>query len=158
MVNLKKVFFRWVFLVALLIVGVVLVILTGVVEDIYRSDFTKLSFAIFFAFIILTIRTGILTFSICQDINRSEIIKKKNQAGWFFSDLFMAVGMVGTIIGFIAMMGVFSDFSTELIQQVVTAALSRMSVALYTTASGLICGSLLKVQLFNLEQYMDLDE
>lgn len=150
---IKPVFLRWVLIASLISLGTVVFFVTGVMSEINKADFTKISFAIFAVFILLSAKTGKLTYEACKDGNKERIIEK-NRAAWFWSDMFMAAGMVGTIIGFIFMMsGTFDNASSATIQSVIVSALSKMGLALYTTGSGLICSGLLKIQLFNLEQY-----
>ena len=108
------------------------------VSEINQADFTKISFFIYGLFIIFSMHTGILTCQSCKNgcINESEV-------GWFVADKLMALGMIGTVIGFIyTLQSVFVGLdtsSTEAMQQALSSMSTGMSTALYTTASGLIC-------------------
>ena len=161
----KPVLLRWILTISLISLGIVALFSTGVAGQINEVDFTKISFAILGMFILFTLRTGKLTYEACKISNRwpsvgkHEAIKAiihKNETGWFWSDAFVGAGMIGTVIGFILMMsGSFDNVTGANIQNVIVVALSRMGLALYTTAAGLICSLLLKIQLFNLAQYLD---
>ena len=74
--------------------------------------------------------------------------------GWFFSDIMLKLGLIGTVIGFIIMLSSLSDITTfdvTLLQGVLTTMGSGMGVALYTTLSALVTGVLIAVQYYNLE-------
>ncbi len=74
--------------------------------------------------------------------------------GWFCSDIMLKLGLIGTVIGFIIMLGSLSDITTfdvTLLQGVLTTMGSGMGVALYTTLSALVAGVLIAIQYFNLE-------
>ena len=66
----------------------------------------------------------------------------------------LKLGLIGTVIGFIIMLGSLSDITTfdvTLLQGVLTTMGSGMGVALYTTLSALVTGVLIALQYFNLE-------
>jgi len=143
--------------------GTVVLLLTGMVDKINEVDFTKLSFVIYILCYIFTIRNGIFVYRACKSppTTEEEVNEycQSNEVGWFTSDMFLTLGMIGTVIGFIFMLSTsFADISTA---NVVTlkSALSKMSMgmstALFTTAAGLICGLILKIQLFDFQQYLD---
>jgi MotA/TolQ/ExbB proton channel family len=77
-----------------------------------------------------------------------------HELGWFVADLLLSLGLLGTVIGFIFMLGPISaldDTSHSAIQAALAAMSGGMAVALYTTLAGLIGGMLLKVQGFLLD-------
>ena len=82
------------------------------------------------------------------------------EVGWFISDFVLTIGMIGTVSGFLLMLtGAFAgiDLTDEVAMKNVLEKMSKgMSTALYTTLFGLICGSLLKIQYFNLGRATDL--
>ena len=87
-----------------------------------------------------------------------EQIEHLMEIGWFTSDLCLSIGMMGTVIGFIMMLSGFSHVNVEdmsTVQGMIKGLGSGMSTALYTTLTGLICSSLLKIQYFNLSQAID---
>tara|TARA_E500000178_G_scaffold235285_1_gene231730 strand:+ start:122 stop:832 length:711 start_codon:yes stop_codon:yes gene_type:complete len=76
------------------------------------------------------------------------------ELGWFSADLMLKLGLIGTVIGFIIMLGSLSNITTfdvTLLQGVLTTMGSGMGVALYTTLSALVTGVFIAVQYFNLE-------
>jgi len=144
----KDLFLRWWLLFALIVVGSILAVITGLFGKANDADFTKISFLIYGLFIVFSIKCG---------VNTSRA--KKDQSGWFMSDIMITLGMIGTVVGFIYMLSTcFGSIDTSQ-PQTMRLALSKMSTgmgtALYTTASGLICSLLLKLQLFNLEQGLE---
>ncbi len=157
--NLKPVFLMWILILSLIGVGTFFAFTTGLMNQINEVDFTKISFIIFGTFLCFSVRTGILTYNATGErhTNKSiERIIRKNEWGWFYSDAFMYAGMIGTVVGFILMMsGTFDNVSSGNVQNVIIFALGKMGLALYTTGSGLVCSLLLKIQLFNLNQYLD---
>lgn len=134
-------------------------------EEIWKNDFTKLSFVNLSLLLGSSIWCGSLTWKFDTLIGRPRIptsgIKKINQkldAGWFISDITLTIGMIGTVIGFIAMLSGFIDLDIEnidTIQDLITELGSGMSTALYTTLTGLISSVLLKIQCFNLNYSID---
>lgn len=81
-------------------------------------------------------------------------LRRGQDFGWFVADLLLSLGLLGTVIGFILMLGPISALDTA-DESAIRAALAAMSggmaVALYTTLTGLIGGMLLKVQGFLLD-------
>jgi len=154
---------RWWLFFMLINLGTVVLFLTGMVDKINEVDFTKLSFIIYILCYVFTIRNGILIYKACKEPPTTEggvnEYCQKNEVGWFTSDMFLTLGMIGTVIGFIFMLSTsFADISTANVMTL-KAALSKMSMgmstALFTTAAGLICGLILKIQLFDFQQYLD---
>ena len=131
-------------------------------NQIYEKDVTKLSFVIMGIFVLYTSVIGYSSWklsdpagSVLQREAKMKIIKDKISLGWFFSEIMLGLGMLGTVIGFILMLG---DSMAELdindtakTTEVLGSMALGMSTALYTTAVGLVCSILLKIQLVNLE-------
>ena len=154
--HLKPVFLIWILLASLIGVGTVFGFTTGLIDQINKVDFTKITFLIYGAFLIFTGITGKLTYQAAGNQISKEKLTKANEWGWFASDCFTYAGMIGTVIGFIFMMSSsFDNISSANVQNVIVFALGKMGLALYTTASGLISSLLLKIQLFNLQQYLN---
>ena len=77
-----------------------------------------------------------------------------HELGWFVADLLLSLGLLGTVVGFILMLGPITELDTSdhsAIQTALAAMSGGMAVALYTTLTGLIGGILLKVQGFLLD-------
>jgi hypothetical protein len=82
-----------------------------------------------------------------DDLLRS--IRQGYDGGWFIADLMFKLGLVGTVIGFILMLGGVTELkSADLTaaQQMLTSMSGGMQVALFTTLTGLIAGTLLGLQ------------
>ena len=154
---------RWWLFFAVASLGTVALSLSGVIQKVNQADFTKISFLIYAVFVIFTIRTGIETFRLCREdkvTNRHiAIYYKKSDIGWFVSDMLLTLGMIGTVAGFIYMLdSSFSDMDPQnaiSMQGVLAKMGAGMSTALYTTAAGLVCSLLLKLQLFNYTHHLD---
>lgn len=69
--------------------------------------------------------------------------------GWFVADLLLSLGLLGTVVGFILMLGPISGLESSdhgAVREALSAMSDGMAVALYTTLTGLLGGLLLKVQ------------
>jgi hypothetical protein len=85
-------------------------------------------------------------------------LKHGHLFGWFIADLLLSLGLLGTVIGFIVMLGPISGLDAGdqgAIKSALAAMSGGMAVALYTTLTGLIGGMLLKIQGFLLDGAVD---
>lgn len=112
----------------------------GSLEFLWETDVTKLSFLV----IALWIGTSAV-------IGYTGYCKKTNfDTPWFIAESCMTIGMVGTVIGFMLMLG--SSFAEidpgniDSMRQVIIDMAAGMSTALLTTLTGLIASLFLKVQ------------
>lgn len=81
--------------------------------------------------------------------NLAERLRNKQSIGWFVSDALVKLGLLGTIIGFILMLepvASIENFDVEHLKRALTAMTGGMAVALFTTLTGLIGSTLLKLQ------------
>ena len=72
-----------------------------------------------------------------------------HETGWFLADLMIRLGLLGTVIGFIFMLGSVAQVSSvdiHTLQQLLTNMSGGMRIALYTTLTGLAAGILLGFQ------------
>jgi hypothetical protein len=72
-----------------------------------------------------------------------------HETGWFLADLMIRLGLLGTVIGFIFMLGSVANVSSvdiHALQQLLTNMSAGMRIALYTTLTGLGAGILLGFQ------------
>jgi len=127
----------------------------GFFQVIWKSDVTKLSFVIIALFFLTSIAIGLKTWkSKTKQLKDTEL-----DSLWFTSESMLTLGMIGTVAGFILMLGdSFSNIDTsnpETLKAALAAMAVGMSTALYTTLIGLICAQLTKVQLINLESTLD---
>ena len=116
--------------------------------DLYDGDQTKISFLILSIFVLTSTWIGWCT-------KKSEHQYQNIDTGWFVSEACLALGMIGTVTGFLLMLsGAFADIdlaNTATIQTALSKMALGMSTALYTTLVGLICSLTLKIQLVNVE-------
>lgn len=146
-----KAFLKWWLIFCLTIIGVGICFYFDVHKSLYESDITRLSYLILIIFGYTSVWIGSLTYrvGILQDYNQ------KSDVGWFISESCLALGMVGTVTGFLIMLG--TAFANVDVSDAVTLqnALSDMAIgmstALWTTLVGLVCSLVIKVQLVNLE-------
>ena len=113
----------------------------GLLSYIWNVDISKLSFVILVLFFSFYIRLGYLTYNE-YTVNLSDL-----EPGYEAAEMSMALGMLGTVIGFIAMTSSFAgvDFSNvENVKELFEIATTGMSTALYTTAVGLISSLVLR--------------
>ena len=143
-----KALLRWwlIFCISILAGGVA--IYFNLHQDLYDGDQTKLSFLILAIFILTSGWVGWCT-------KKSEFQIQNIDVGWFVAEACLALGMIGTVTGFLLMLsGAFADIdlaNTSTIQTALTKMALGMSTALYTTLVGLICSLTLKIQLVNVE-------
>ena len=142
---------KWWLIFCLTILGIGACFYFDIHKSLYESDITRLSFLILIIFGCTSVWIGTLTYrvGILQDYGQ------KADVGWFVSESCLALGMVGTVTGFLIMLG--TAFANVDVSNAITLqnALSDMAVgmstALWTTLVGLICSLIIKVQLVNLE-------
>jgi len=117
----------------------------------YYADVTKLSFLIIIIFIFTSVWIGRKTY----DLEITSVTDDKIDVGWFIAESCLALGMVGTVTGFLYMLGTafenidITDATT--LQDALASMAKGMSTALYTTLTGLIASLIIKVQLVNYE-------
>lgn len=123
-------------------------------EHLWQNDQTKLSFVIIAIWVITTLWIGSWQAKFVR-VHVSYLIK----IGWFLSETCMAIGMIGTVAGFLLMLGsAFAGIDvadTASLQSALGSMAQGMSTALYTTLVGLVCGLYIKSQLVNLEHLID---
>lgn len=81
-----------------------------------------------------------------------------HETGWFLADLMIRLGLLGTVIGFIFMLGSVANVSSvdiHALQQLLTSMSAGMRIALYTTLTGLGAGILLGFQYRLLDSGVD---
>lgn len=135
-----------------------LVIIVAVMFDfhkvVWQHDNTKLSFLIFFIWIVSTIFIGYL-----HALVDKFAIKRFSQIGWYLAETCSALGMLGTVAGFLMMLGTaflnIDVSNTTKLQAALSFMASGMSTALYTTLVGLMANIFIKSQLVSLEHYAD---
>lgn len=117
----------------------------GLIDFILATDITYLSFVIFAMWIIGSVQIGYIGFN----------QKENYDTPWFISESCLSVGMIGTLVGFIIMLG--SSFANvdpgniDSMKSLITSMAVGMSTALVTTLVGLVASLALKIQIVILE-------
>lgn len=145
------IFLRWWLFTCLTALVATVAYYFNIFEDIYNKDATRISFLIMGIYVLASFYVGRLTFKVMK--------KQKVEAGvnvsWFISETLLTLGMIGTVAGFILMLGdSFSSIDTsnhDTLKDALSSMALGMSTALYTTLVGLILSQALKIQLVNLE-------
>ena len=142
---------KWWLVFCLTLLGMCACVYFNIHKDLYAADVTRLSFLIISIFICTSVWIGTKTYKIGihQDYNQ------KSDVGWFISESCLALGMIGTVTGFLIMLGTaFANVdvtNATTLQQALSDMATGMSTALWTTLVGLVCSLIIKVQLVNLE-------
>ena len=152
----------WWFFCTIILAGAVLGTF-NVFEILWQADQTKITFLILALFTGITILCGRESYLLSKSITNNETISKETQnryeTGWFSSEICLTLGLIGTVSGFILMLsGAFSDLNLadpSSVQKSLSNMSLGMSTALYTTLVGLICSTLLKLQFFRLNVYLE---
>ena len=130
----------------------------GIIQTLYENDVTKISVVMVIIFVWQSLACGVEISNQCSPFKSDKGTKKTVDRGWFLSDILLSMGMVGTVIGFIAMLTGFFDLDftdAESVQALIGNLGYGMSTALTTTLVGLVCSILLKLQFFMLENVID---
>ena len=140
-----KALLRWWLIFCLTILAGGIAIYFDIHKELYKADQTKISFLILTIFVLTSIWIGVVT----------KLQDRTVELGWFIAEACLALGMIGTVTGFLLMLnGAFTQIDlsnpTTIQNSLVNMALG-MSTALYPTLTGLICSLALKIQLVNVE-------
>ena len=123
----------------------------------YAADLTKISLFILTIFLFTTLTTGYMS-------SKPDDLKTRHLGNyvWFGSEAMITLGMIGTVAGFLLMLGsAFADLDVKDILNVQSAIADMavgMSTALSTTLMGLICSVLTKAQMVILENSWEHDD
>ena len=141
---------KWWLIVCLIVLGLGVSVYYDLHIHLFNEDITKISFLILGVFGITTAWIGKET----VEFGRYGV-SRSTEIGWFVAESCLALGMIGTVIGFLYMLGqtfVGIDVTNaSTLQNALMIMAQGMSTALYTTLIGLISSLLIKIQLVNLE-------
>lgn len=150
----KQAFMTWYLLVCLQLVAISIGVYFDAHQLIWKHDQTKISL-----FIVLIWIVGSVLVGIWHTKKTANDIRINARVGWYLAETCLALGMVGTVAGFLMMLGTaFNDIdvsNTQSLQIALSSMALGMSTALYTTLTGLIASIFLKSQLVNLEHHAD---
>jgi uncharacterized protein involved in response to NO len=88
----------------------------------------------------------------------SSKIRSANEFGWFYIDMMLKIGFLGTLVGFILMLSSVADTSSldaTTMQKVLKQMSLGMSTALYTTLASLVGGILLSLPYYLLDRGLE---
>ena len=142
---------KWWLIFCLTLLGLCTCVYFNIHKDLYAADVTRLSFFIISIFICTSIWIGTKTYKVGIQQDYSQ----QSEVGWFISESCLALGMVGTVTGFLIMLGTAFEnvdvTNAATLQQALADMATGMSTALWTTLVGLVSSLIIKVQLVNLE-------
>ena len=150
MASLNVTLLKWWIQVSCIVFGSVVAYQLGWWHALWDADITKISIGILGVFAVTMLLTGY--------ISKNYQDKKLQALGnyvWFASEAMITLGMIGTVAGFLLMLGsAFSNLDVTNIANVQAAIADMaigMSTALSTTLIGLICSIITKAQMVILE-------
>ena len=85
-------------------------------------------------------------------------LRGAHEFGWFYIDLMLKVGFLGTLVGFILMLSSVAEtgaLDAGTMQKVLTQLSVGMSTALYTTLASLVAGILLSIPYYLLDRGLE---
>ena len=142
---------KWWLIFCITLLGLSVCVYFNIHKDLYAADVTRLSFFIISIFICTSVWIGSKTYK----VGIKEDYDQKSDVGWFVSESCLALGMVGTVTGFLIMLGTAFEnvdvSNAATLQQALSDMAIGMSTALWTTLVGLVSSLIIKVQLVNLE-------
>ena len=151
---MKIEFFRWWLFICLLSIGAYFGVHFDVFSTIFNTDKTYLSSVILLLFTGSTLLTGYRTWLFNYRKTYTD-----TKVGWFCGEVMFALGMIGTLIGFVLVFGdalAHIDLEDQANKAKIIADMGiGISTAIYTTLAGLVGSVLLWIQLINLEYGID---
>lgn len=146
----NPVLFKWWIQSVVTIFAAVIAAHLGWWGALWDADQTKISILIIFLFVLSTAGTGLIS-----KINTQEILEKYQNYIWFASEAMITLGMIGTVAGFLILLGngfeSIDVTDTKSLQNVISGMAVGMSTALTTTLIGLIGSVLTKLQMVIIE-------
>lgn len=143
---------RWWVIVCFQVLILSLGVFFGVWTHIWEVDVTRISFVIIAIWLVTTLFIARYHFHSLQSAR-----ERFMPVGWFLAESCLALGMIGTVAGFLIMMvSAFDSIdigNTESMQAALSSMALGMGTALYTTLVGLISSLFIKSQLVNLENH-----
>ena len=128
-------------------------------NHLYREDTTRIGFFILGILILTSLWIGKKIFSLKKTWEGPDVAIKDFSPGWFVAESCLVLGLIGTVSGFILMLGTaFTELDVTNIVSVQNALIKMslgMSTALYTTLVGLISSLVIKIQLVTIERQIE---
>ena len=128
-------------------------------HHLYREDTTRIGFFILGILLLTTLWLGKKIYSFKTKWPGPDDAINEFSAGWFIAESCLVLGLIGTVTGFILMLGTaFTELDVTNITSVQNALIKMslgMSTALYTTLVGLISSLVIKIQLVTIERQIE---
>ena len=148
---------RWWLIVCLQVLVLAIFVYFDGLKALWHADLTRLSYATIILWAVTSVFIGRWHTNAKLKITDIEL-----DVGFFISETCLALGMIGTVVGFLFMLGTtFAEIDVNdvaTLQAAIVKMAIGMSTALYTTLVGLVCSIFLKAQLVNLEYKVHMNE
>jgi len=161
----KRPFITWLVTNALVATGSFWAYKVGIANMIWEADHTKLTLLAYVLFWLVSWHIG----RVCRDIesydgdstHAYEVLKMKTNVGFFWGQICLSVGLIGSLIGFIGMMLVaFGDVNLTADAAALPSMLAGIGknygTALYVTLIGVMAGVVMQVQSFAADYALDM--
>jgi small-conductance mechanosensitive channel len=151
-----ELFNRWVGFMLMNILSIAYMGWYGIFNIILVSDITFLSWIILGIYFIVSISIGRKTYAYCNPKGKQHRKPQNTNIEWFVRDELINVGLIGTIIGLMVVLGPAFAAIDPSMTATITEALGFISLgvgtALWTTITALVCSVFIGAQLMNLER------
>jgi hypothetical protein len=142
-------FYMWWISVLLISTGVFWAYHMGFVQTIIATDITYLTSFIAAIFVGANMSLGYYTYRVSDESYSQDKLSNFLDMNWFLSEILMALGMLGTVIGLIHMLSQGnSGADAAQMQSMLGNMWQSMGLALYTNAVGLAASIALKLQVY----------
>ena len=159
MESINRILLKWWFLFCTQIALSTVAYHFGFFHHLYREDTTRIGFFILGILLLTTFWIGKRVYSLKKNWNGAQDAIECFSPGWFVAESCLVLGLIGTVTGFILMLGTaFTELDVTNIVSVQGALVKMslgMSTALYTTLVGLISSLVIKIQLVTIERQIE---
>lgn len=139
---------KWWFYFVVSLFAMAALAVTGNLTKLWTADIYKAVFITLTAYFFASAWIGRLTYREARGYSDYFVYKRHVE---FMPDLMTQLGLIGTVIGFVLMLGGFVVSTDPATMQKATGVMIQgATIALYNTAVGLICSLLVKAQTLNL--------
>ena len=159
MESINRILLKWWFLFCTQIALSTVAYHFGFFQHLYREDTTRIGFFILAILLLTTFWIGKRVYSLKKNWKGAQEAIECLSPGWFVAESCLVLGLIGTVTGFILMLGTaFTELDVINIVSVQGALVKMslgMSTALYTTLVGLIGSLVIKIQLVTIERQLE---
>ena len=159
MEKINSILLRWWFLFCTQFALATVAYHFGFFHHLYREDTTRIGFFILGILLLTTLWVGKKVYSLKKNWEGPDKAVDEFSSGWFIAESCLVLGLIGTVTGFILMLGTaFTELDVTNITSVQGALVKMslgMSTALYTTLVGLISSLAIKIQLVTIERQIE---